>query len=260
MKINPKLMKVLCKELGVTVQRVYQLIKKRRKACDNLITDNQAIFLIASENENIDVTKFADEKMLEKLRELKGRIIINKNSKNKKQIINKITNIRLDRSFKIQGNLLAKNTLSEAKEMSKIYPYLYVFENSVRTVIQKVLEKHGKNWWDTKVIDKIKLMVKGRKNKEEKNPWHGKRGAHQIYYTDINDLKGIIRHNWEDFKKIFPSQSWIDQRIEEIEISRNIVAHNNPLSKDDIDRIKIYFKDWSKQISAKRKEINLVVI
>ena len=247
-------MKVLPKKLEVSLTRVYQLIKERRKDCNNLVTENEAAFLIASENE-VDITKYADEQLLTKLRGLKGQITINKNSGSKKQIINKITKINLDDNLTIDDPLLPNNIINEAKEMAKIYPYLYVFENSVRNIIKTKLEKYEKDWWNNKVSDKIKKIISGRKNKEAENPWHGKRGAHEIFYTDISDLKSIISSNWDALKDVFPSQAWINQRIEEIEMSRNIVAHNNPLNKDDINRIKVYFKDWNKQLTAKKQTL-----
>jgi hypothetical protein len=35
-----------------------------------------------------------------------------------------------------------------------------------------------------------------------------------------------------------------------IEETRNIIAHNNPISKDDELKLKVHFKDWAKRISG----------
>jgi hypothetical protein len=35
-----------------------------------------------------------------------------------------------------------------------------------------------------------------------------------------------------------------------IEETRNIVAHNNPISKDDEEKLKVHFKDWAKRIRS----------
>ena len=45
---------------------------------------------------------------------------------------------------------------------------------------------------------------------------------------------------------------WLTNRIEEVELSRNIIARHNPLSDDDLDRVKMYVKDWIKQFTSDR--------
>lgn len=39
--------------------------------------------------------------------------------------------------------------------------------------------------------------------------------------------------------------------VKEVGHSRNPVAHMNPLTKEDIERIKIYTRDWEKLIDQK---------
>ena len=97
--------------------------------------------------------------------------------------------------------------------------------------------------------------MKDRISKESANPWHGKRGSAPIFYTDIKHLFSIIKNNWPDFEDLFPNQNWIETRISEIEISRNIVAHNNPLAKRDIQRLSLYFEDWENQINIIKESI-----
>jgi Swt1-like HEPN len=75
-----------------------------------------------------------------------------------------------------------------------------------------------------------------------------KRGAGEIYYTDFGDLASLIRNNWEDFEDLFPDVNWVITRFSELEASRNIVAHNNSLDKNEVDRIKIYLVDWLRQV------------
>lgn len=137
-----------------------------------------------------------------------------------------------------------------------VYPLLYILENSIREVILRVMQnKYGDDWWDTKVPNPIKKEVQDRINHENKNPWHGRRNVKKIYYTDILHLGRIIQNNWQDFKDIFPTIPWLTQRLEEISHSRNPVAHMNPLSRKDINRIKVYFRDWQDQIKDKLSNI-----
>ena len=146
---------------------------------------------------------------------------------------------------------LPQSVASEAERMSEIYPHLYVFENLVRHVVASLLEKkHGKDWWTEPdvVPSQINKKVEDRKSKEGENRWHSERGSHAIFYTDFGDLSSIISKNWEDFKTLFPNLRWIQTRLEETELSRNIIAHNNPLPKKECDRLKMFLDDLKKQL------------
>lgn len=153
---------------------------------------------------------------------------------------------------KINHPLITTQIASDAQKMANIYPIIYVFENSIRNLIQKVMEsKYGSDWWNkAKISSKIKGKVKIRKKDEDRNRWHGKRGAHEIFYTDIDELTSIMETNWNDFKKYLPKQHWVKTMIEIIGTSRNVIAHNNPLKKDDISSLKVHFKQWMKQVKG----------
>jgi hypothetical protein len=143
----------------------------------------------------------------------------------------------------------------DAEKMSEVYKNLYLFENSVRYVILSVMGlRYGSNWWETKVSKEIKDKVGKRMAAEKKNRWHSKRGVHRIFYTDIEDLCAIITTNWQDFKDMFPDLTWVKSRIDSIGLSRNIVAHNNPLPNREIQRLKIYFGDWIRQLKIESLE------
>jgi len=151
---------------------------------------------------------------------------------------------------KIDHPVITRQIATEAQKMANVYPIIYVFENSIRKLIQKIMEpKYGPDWWNkAKIVSKVKEKVKIRKKDEDKNRWHGKRGAHEIFYTDIEELTSIMENNWDDFKKYLPKQYWVKTIIEIIGTSRNVVAHNNPLTNDDISALKVHFKQWTKQI------------
>jgi hypothetical protein len=246
--INRGIMKALLKETGKTPQRIYQMIKDKKKEYNYTIPKEMAAYLVAAEI-GIDISKILPEEELAKLRDLKETKMV---VREKRGVIEKPpAEITIDvvREFQVVDPFLPKKLINDAVQMAKIYPILYLFENSVRNLIQIVLQqKYGSNWWDSKVPNGVKQDVEKRLLKEEANRWHGKRGAHKIFYTNIGDLNSIISTNWDDFKDIFPNQAWIKSRIDEIELSRNIIAHNNPLSDRDIKRLKLYFGDWVKQI------------
>jgi hypothetical protein len=231
-------------------------------AVDRKIADRDVALLMLAYEEHVDVRKprySVPQKKLDKFEEeLKAQktatptpvFTIAQSRRKGKRISSKQILIELGKGIKVTDPLLPTKLVVEATQMANVYPVLYVFENSVRNLVSQVMSaKYSDKWWDQKVGSTIKKKVLGRIQKEHENRWHGKRGAHPIFYTDIEDLKSIITTNWQDFKDLFPSQQWVSARIDEIEMSRNVVAHNNPLEKRDIQRLELYLGDWIRQIS-----------
>jgi Swt1-like HEPN len=140
----------------------------------------------------------------------------------------------------------------------KVYPVLYTFENSARDVISRVLAAAvGTDWWERVVSKPIKEKVATRMADEDKEPWHSKRGAHPIYYTDFKDLAKIVSgaKAWPHFKKLFPSSTWFEGVIDDLNVSRRVVSHMNPLPADDIKHVESGFTKWVKQMRAKANEL-----
>ncbi|OLC63412.1 hypothetical protein AUH73_02310 [archaeon 13_1_40CM_4_53_4] len=242
-------MKLLREKTGVTDQRIYQIIDEKKNAHHYSITKETAAYLIAAEN-GIDISKILKEDELIRVREVAtGQPVINRQRNTIQRDSSKQILVEIGKDIKVTDPLLPKKIVEDAKRMAEVYAVVYVFENSVRNLISKVLETRGTDWWETNVGGKIKNKVKERIEKEQRNAWHGKRGAHPIFYADIDDLSSIIAANWADFRDIFPDQPWVSGKIAEIEMSRNVIAHNNPLEEHDINRLKINFGDWIRQIS-----------
>ena len=153
----------------------------------------------------------------------------------------------------VETFLLPRNLAVQATKMANVYPYFYVFENLLRyAIISTLKKKYGKNWWNIANISRgIRDDVEKRKKAEGKDRWVGKRGSHGIFYTDLGDLGLIINSNYNDFGDLFPSLTWIKSRVDDIEKSRNILAHNNPLPLDEMKRIELYLKDLQKQLTEK---------
>jgi hypothetical protein len=138
-----------------------------------------------------------------------------------------------------------------ASAMSALPAYLafFVFENSVREVVsERLAERLGPEWWDTAATSPVKTKVLKRQESEGKDRWHMRRGATEIYYTDFGDLASIIRNKWEEFEDLFPDINWVVSRFDELEKSRNIVAHNNLLEPHEVGRISLYLRDWIRQV------------
>ncbi|WP_315097379.1 Swt1 family HEPN domain-containing protein [uncultured Cellulomonas sp.] len=135
--------------------------------------------------------------------------------------------------------------------MSALPAYLAFFclENAVRELVEERLrESIGSSWWEDCVSAKIQGKVTERREKEGVNRWHVRRGAQEIYYTDFGDLVAIIRNNWDKFEDLFPDQNWLINRLNELEASRNVIAHSNKLDQREMDRISMYVQDWLRQV------------
>lgn len=249
---------VIKKEVRDALKQKFNNISKRR--IDQIIVGKQkeygivnrdiAGYVLAFEN-GIKLTKYLGPEIIQKVQDAmqKGPKIIETGKIKNSRAIMQSPIIKIGKGFDIDHPVLSSKIVVEAQKMSEVYPFIYVFENSVRNVIQTIMEKkYGKNWWNDKVSERIKKIVSGRMEKENKNKWHGRRGAHQIFYSDIDHLSDIITTYWKDFEPYFPSQPWVKAKIEIIETSRNVVSHNNPLSEDDIASVKLNFKQWTKQL------------
>lgn len=143
----------------------------------------------------------------------------------------------------------SSETRSAAMQALPAYLAFFCLENSAREVIvERLLERHGPEWWATCASRSVQEKVTKRQEAEGSNRWHVRRGASQIYYTDFGDLTSLLRNNWLDFEDLFPDVNWVVSRFTELEASRNIVAHNNVLEAREVDRIKMYLLDWTRQV------------
>jgi hypothetical protein len=156
---------------------------------------------------------------------------------------------------------LPPNLANEADRMSEIYPMMFILENLMRYVVTSVLtDAYNSDWWNEPnvVSNDIKKEVEKRKAQEGVNRWHYERGSHEIFYTNFGDLSSIISTNWSHFKPLFNKLGWIQAKLEEVELSRNIIAHNNVLPKREFDRIELCLGDLKRQLNdyiEKRPEV-----
>ncbi len=243
-------MRRLRKESGRSKRRIYEMIDDTRKKHKFAISKETAAYLVAADY-GIDISKEVSVDELGKVREvsrIQQPVAEASRSFSSKRGKTQPINMQIGQ-LRIEDIPLPKKLVEEANDMSKVYPVVYLFENSIRQLILSVMQKkHGQHWWSSKAPLKARQKVEERKRNEDKNRWHCKRGSHDAYYTDIDDLTSIITNNWEDFKYILPSMDWVRVKISEIEQSRNVIAHNNPLAKRDRDRINVDFLDWVSQV------------
>jgi hypothetical protein len=241
-KINPKI-------ADRTIRYRIQKFREKHK----IIVKKMAKYAYAVVEYNIDVQKFLKEKpdLAKELQSL-VRTIVQESQfpRDKKTEIKSETKLR-PISKKVTNVFgLPANLKNEAERMTEAYQAIYIFENLIRHVVMTILEnKYGKDWWNNpRVVSKeIKDHVESRKKEEKKNRWHAIRGSHDIFYTDFGALNRIITTNIVDFRDVFGDLE-IQSEMRQLERSRNIIAHNNPLPKRELDRIQMYYKDLTKQL------------
>ncbi len=169
--------------------------------------------------------------------------------------------IKFPKEFNTSDPLLDDAKLNEAKEMAAIYPILYVLENSIRELIQRVMKaNYGADWWNVRTKNgkskSIGEKVKKRMGTEQKNQWHQRRGAHPINYTDLGELKTLLSSNESKFfPHILSKKEWFLNLMDELEPSRNVLCHMNPLDQTNVKDIKVKFERWEKLIKENFSKI-----
>ncbi len=145
---------------------------------------------------------------------------------------------------------VSESIRSGSLHMQRCYRLLFVLENLVRELVKDVLEeKDGLDWFEKRANVQTKKKVADRKEKEQKNQWHAGRNQHAVNYIDFGDLALLIQTHWNDFKDLLPTQAWAVSRLNDAERSRNVIAHTNLLSDEEVTRLEMIVNDWVKQIA-----------
>lgn len=260
MATNRELKKALLAKLGVTPQRLSQLAQARKNELP--MSTEHAVYTIAHEHK-IDISKYLSREETAEVRRLvadlrsggSAPVAAPASSTRGKDAPRKPVVVTIAGFDVQQVPGMTATHAKEAKLMAeKVYPKLYVFENSARDLITRVLKNAiGDDWWDKVVLPKIRNKAAGRKVDEAKDPWHGKRGAALIDYLDLTDLPLIVTapKAWPHFKKFFDRPSWFQELVNELNVSRRVAAHMNPLEDDDVKNVEAAFRKWAKLMKAK---------
>ena len=142
-------------------------------------------------------------------------------------------------------NVTSRN---RALEMARLYAVLYCFENEVRTLIRETLEeKEGPDWVE-KLPKKVKDFGESRQKSALEDSWLVGEKFNILGFVDFGQLSTIIVEKWSCFEDIIPSQHWLKQRMDELEKTRNFIAHNRMLLPTEFTRIYLYIADWNRVI------------
>lgn len=135
-----------------------------------------------------------------------------------------------------------------ALEMARLYAVLFCFENEIRDFIREALaEVEGPDWQD-KLPGKIRELAEARQRDAKADSWLEGESADLLGFVDFGHLAQIIIAKWEHFKNVVPTQHWLKQRMDELERSRNFIAHNRMLLPSEFQRLYMYVADWNRVI------------
>jgi hypothetical protein len=138
---------------------------------------------------------------------------------------------------------------NEAIRMARLYAIIYCFESSVRELIQTRLSEKDPEWWGSAAVpQKVRATAEGRRDDAQKNSWLEGVSRDVLGFVDFGGLCDIITNNWGDFEDLVPSQHWLRQRMDELELARNFVAHNRMLAPTEFARLEMYVGDWNRQV------------
>lgn len=137
---------------------------------------------------------------------------------------------------------------NNALEMARLYAVLFCFENEIRDFIRDALEEKDGHDWIEKLPLKIKEHAESRRDTALKDSWLEGEKSDLLGFVDFGQLAQIIVAKWEHFKDVLPTQHWIKQRMDELEKSRNFIAHNRMLLPSEFQRMYMYITDWNRVI------------
>lgn len=143
--------------------------------------------------------------------------------------------------------LLDAERVAAAERMAIVYTAIHAFENSVRRFVATAMAEEFKEEWWSKVSTKVREKVAGRIEDDSKFRWHASRGGADIEYCDFGDLSSIIVTNWPVFEDVLADMEWVKSTLSILERSRNIVMHGGTLARQDIERIGMNIRDWTRQ-------------
>lgn len=135
-----------------------------------------------------------------------------------------------------------------AREMSVVYTAIAAFENSVRSLVKKVLlDEYKDEWWTKGVSESIRKTAESRQQEERQIKWHANRGDDPMSFIDFGQLNNVIVSNWKLFEILLRRQSWVQHIFETMQRSRNVIMHSGELPDEDIERLGTNLRDWMKQ-------------
>jgi len=195
------------------------------------ITMNAATYEFAR-RKGFSIYRYLSSEDKESLQHLKTTSTTTGVSQPSKSIVQRVKVLEIEPDFK-------SPFIREANDNARIYPWIYILENGLRSVILEKFDA-SKDWWNDKqiVAEDIQNYALRIQEAEKKYPWVKQRGDHPIYYVGLFELFKIIEKNWKShFSTVFQDLELLRIWIKESVPIRNLVAHNvktRPVEKQTI--------------------------
>jgi hypothetical protein len=164
----------------------------------------------------------------------------------------------IDHNLLLGAPFIDSGYISDLRNMSELYEALHVLENSIRRLVEFVLnEKIGADWWDRAANAQMKRKHEERLRKEEERKWLPSRSSlGPLYSIDWVDLVTIIRKH-EDIFKYYIGEIDFMHRFSDLGSLRNIIAHHGFIEdRTEIQRVALALRDWNQQVGAALKNKN----
>ncbi len=142
---------------------------------------------------------------------------------------------------------------SDTRRMIRAYATLRSLENKLREFIDfKLRLNFEEKWWETQTSQRVKDSAIRARSKELSSPWQSVKTDADIYYTDFADLGRIMamKENLPLFKESLIDEIVVFNKLKELELVRNIIAHNRTLSEIELTRLELYAHDILKSVGA----------
>lgn len=142
--------------------------------------------------------------------------------------------------------------LHDLRDMTELYRALHVLENSIRRLIDAVLERRfGEDWWLEAANSSMKRKHDDRLQKEQAKKWLPARAVMgPLYSMDWSDLITIIRKYEEEFLPFIGDVDFI-HRFADLGLVRHVVAHHGFIDDNsEFQRITLALRDWNSQVST----------
>lgn len=256
---NHELKKALLAKLGIQPQGLSKRVQKKKAEIP--MSTAEATYLIAHE-EGLRLDRFLSADEVARIRALHTprypavESRPQQHPQRRKSQPPAVKELRFAGEIRVSNPLLPSAKLTEARAMARIYPVLYVLENSIRELIMRVMKnRFGYDWWGTQLttgkLKNVHQTAAGRMLSEKRHSWHQKRGAHPIDYADISDLETIISAKQEYFvPAIIPDLQWFQNFMKELYPSRNVVCHMNPLDEHNVSDVQLRLKKWERTLKS----------
>lgn len=263
MATNRELRAALLQKLNMTKQGLSRQVQKKRSQLP--MTTEEATYLIAHEN-GIKIHNYLDADEVGRVRALQTQIRHANGGdgtppahihKKPRAAATRTRELKFGNQARITSTVLSASKLAEAKDMAALYPILYVLENSMREVVKRVMhDKFGPDWWDTQLLTgKLKSAYNtaaSRMTKEGRQRWHQRRGDHPVDYIGLDELGDIITGKQDAFftNMLATDVDWFRHYMKELEPSRNVLCHMNPLSETNARDLATKLERWEALVAG----------